>query len=98
MVRVQPRRQITEHGIGVVGCDAFDDKLIARHAERQGGASFQEPAQPVAHTGCGWRERRMTGRIHGMLVDGERQLDQEIGQFTREGGSIRLLRRPDRVG
>jgi len=70
------------------GRDALDHQLLPCDAERECGAVFeQEPGAP-GHARRRRRERWMTLRIHGVLVERDRELDQEVRQVARQGRAL----------
>ena len=74
--------------LGRVGADTFDDQLAPRHAQRDRPAVQKEalgaPDDPVD----GWLERGMAGRVHRVLVESNRQVDQELAQVARQRQAV----------
>ena len=72
-----------------IGGDAFDDELVPGHAQRDALAAFKQPFG-TAHDGSRRRlKRRMSGRIHRVLVQGDRQIDEELAELARQRGPFR---------
>ena len=96
VVAVQPPRELPEHGMLGVGSHTLDHELVAGHAEGDRRSILEQqrraPGQPRRRR----RERRVPFGIHGVLVHGDRQLDQEIGEVARQGRAFRGARTGER--
>ncbi|TMG80554.1 MAG: hypothetical protein E6H78_18295 [Betaproteobacteria bacterium] len=79
MVAVQATGELGEEGILGIGGDPFDDELLPGDAEGQGGAVFEQVLSPTGDARRGRRQRRMPLWIHRVLMERDRELDQEIG-------------------
>ena len=84
VVTVQPGGELGQHRVLRIGGDALDHQLLPRDAERECGAVFeQEPGAP-GHARGRRRQRGMALRIHGVLVQRDRKLDQEVREVARQ--------------
>jgi len=95
VVTVQPAGELAQHRVLGVRRHAFDHQLMARHAERHARSLLEQQARPAGHGGGGGRERRVALGVHGMFVEGDGQLDQEVRQITRQGRAFTGGRRHD---
>ncbi len=91
---MQPVGEILEDGVPGIGRDALDDQLIARDAQRQLAPLREQRFEP-ARDALGRRdERRVAAGIHRVLVEGDRELAEEVGQIARQRRALRFrLRR-----
>ena len=92
VVPMQPLGELAQHRMLRVGGDPLDDKLPAGDAQRQGRAVLEQQRRSPGHARSRRRQRRVALGIHGVLVEGDGQLDQEIGEVARQGrapGTIR---------
>ncbi len=83
LVPVQPVRQLAEDGVLGVGGGPIDDQLVPRDADGQRLAPGQQRAEPVVHGAGGMLNDRMSGRIGAVLVQTNRELNQEDRQLAR---------------
>jgi hypothetical protein len=86
MVAMQATGELGEEGVLGIGGDAFDDELLAGDAEGEGRTLFEEVLGPAGDTRGRRTQRRMPFRIHRVLVEGNRELNEKIGQLSRESG------------
>ena len=98
VVAVEAAGQFREEGMLGIGGDAFDHELLARDPQREGGSLLQELLRPSCHPGCRGGEQGVPLRIHGVFVQGDRQLNEEIGELPRERGTFRRRREGRRRG
>ena len=89
MVAMQPTGEFGEEGVLGVGGNTFDDELLSGDAEGDGGAAFEEMLGATHDAAGGGGQRRMPLRVHRVLVEGDREFDQEVRQLSREGGLFR---------
>jgi hypothetical protein len=88
VVTVQPAGELGEDRVAGIGGDAFDHELIARDAEREGGPVPQQCLTTPHDAGHRRPKRGVPKRIHGVLVERDRELDQEPTQFARQRGAL----------
>jgi hypothetical protein len=79
VVPVQPTGELRQEGVLGIGSDPFDHELLPGDAQGEGGSFLEEVLRPPRYPSCGGCEGGMPLRIHGVLVEGDRQLDEEIG-------------------
>ena len=92
MMTVESFGQASKHWMIGVGGDALDNQLPPGDAERDHLASLQQVRGAASHARRGGSERRMTARIHRMLVQGNRQFDEKVAEFARQAGTFELGR------
>jgi hypothetical protein len=71
-----------------IGRGAVDDELPARHPEDERGTRLEEQLGPARDAGDCGPQRRVPARIHGVLLDRDRQLDEELAQIARKGDAL----------
>ena len=86
VVAMQPSRELRQQRVLRIGRDALDDELLASHTQRQRRALFEQMFGSAGGGRGGGGERRVALRVHRVLVEGNRELDQKIGQLSRESG------------
>ena len=79
---MQASRQLGEDRVARIGGHAFDHELVARDPERKRGPVLQQCVGASQHTRGGGRQRRVVLGIHGVLVEGDRQLDEEFTELA----------------
>ena len=84
-VPVEPAGEVAEQGVPRVGRDAGDDELVPGHADRQRVAGGEQGLEPVDEPLGGFLEVGVAHRIHGALVQHDRELDEEVRQVPRQG-------------
>ena len=89
MVAMQTTGELGKEGVLCIGGDAFDDELLARHAQRERRALLEKMLGTARHPSRRRRERRMSLRIHRVLVKRDGQLNEEVGQLSRESRPFR---------
>ncbi len=82
---MQPPRELPQHGMLGVGSHTLDHELVAGHAEGDRRSILEQQRRAPGQPRRRGRERRVPFGIHGVFVQGNRQLDQEIGEVTRQG-------------
>ncbi len=85
VVTMQPGGELPQHGMLGVGCHTLDHELVAGHAKRDRRSILEQQRGAPGHARGRRRERRVPFGIHGVLVQGDRKLDQEIGEVARQG-------------
>ena len=102
LVPVELEGEFAEERVLRVGGHPFDDELFPRHTDADRGAGGEEGVDPVVEADEGSVEVRVARRVHLVLVQRDRELDQEgrevAGQdlLPRWGG--RACRLPRRGG
>ena len=86
MVAMQPAGKLGEERVLRIRGNAFNNELLPGDPERNRCATLEEMLGTARHTRRGRRERRVPLRIHGVLVQRDGQLDEKIGQLSRESG------------
>ncbi len=81
VVAVQPSGQLPQDGVVGIRGNPFDNQLIPCDAQREGPALLQQPIHAFRHTSRCRSQRRMIRRVHGVLVDCDRKLNQAAAQF-----------------
>ncbi len=84
VVPVEPPGKVPQHGMLGIGRHPLDDELLARNAQRQGRAVFEQETRSPADGGRGRSEGRMALGVHRVLVQGDRQFDKKIGEVARQ--------------
>ena len=76
---VQPLGELFEHRVQWIRRHSLNDQLAARHADGQRIAiTDEEHSQPVGYPVNGDIQEGMLLRINRVLVEGDRELDQEV--------------------
>ena len=94
---VQGVRETTQDGLIGIRRHAVDDQLPARHAKRDLWTTFKEVFRSTDHRFNGGNERWVSRRVHRLAMQGDRELDEELVQVTRQrcplgsGGSLHRL-------
>ena len=85
---------LEEQRVRGVGRDALDDELLAGDAYREHGARDEQRAETARHRLDGRIEEGVAGRIDRVLVERDRELDEEVRQLARQrrGAGGRLAR------
>ena len=83
MMAVEDFGKTTQHRVLGVGRDAFDDQLMPRDAKGNQGAIAQQALHLPRHPLGRGPERGVAQGIHRVLVQRDRQLDQQLGELTR---------------
>ncbi len=83
VVPMQPARELPQHGMLGIGSDTLDHELIAGHAERDRSSILQQQPGAPGYAGRRRSERRVSFGIHGVFMERDRELDQEIGEIAR---------------
>ena len=86
MMAMQATGELREDGIFRVGGNAFDHELLPRDPQREERSLLEQMFGAPRHARCRGGKRRVTLRIHRVLMEGDRELDQKIGQLPGEGG------------
>src|SRR5438093_1422862 len=84
VVTVQPARELPEHWMLGIGGHTLDHELVAGHTEGHRRSILKQQRGAPGHSRRRRRERWVSFGIHGMLVQRDRQLNQEIGEVTRQ--------------
>jgi len=88
VVAMQPAGELPEDGVLGIGRHPLDHQLVAGHAEGDRRSILEQQPGAPGHS----RRRRGEGRvplgIHGVFMERDRQLDQEIGEVARQGGAL----------
>ena len=79
---MEPSRELREDRMLGVGGDTLDHQLMVGDAEGQRGAIAKQVARAASHRGGGGRERGMALGVHGVLVQGNGQLDEEFTELA----------------
>lgn len=87
-VLMQVRRELRHQRMRHIGGDAFDDKLVSGNAEREDGAFLERLCRPTIQRFHRALEQRMSSGIQSALVYRERELQHQLGERAREGGSL----------
>jgi len=90
MVAMQSPGELGQQRVLRVRGNAFNDELLPRDPQRERGAIFEQTLRAPRHPPRRRSERGVSLRIHRVLVERDGQLDEEVGQLSREG---RLFRR-----
>ena len=90
MVAMQLARELGEDGVARLGGHPFDDELAPGDADRERGPVEQEPADAAVDGVDRLVEKGMAGRVDRVLVDRDRQIQQELRELS---GEHRLSRR-----
>ena len=99
VMAVQALGQALQHGVACIRGDAFDDKPVARHADRDVRAITEQALGAAGQSVERGLQRRVTIRVHPVAVQGDRQILQELAQLAGERlllGRRRLCRRGGR--
>ncbi len=93
VMAVQAAGELGEQRVFRICGDPFDHELVARDAQRERGAFFEQVLGP-----SGDAERRRLQRgvplgIHRVLMEGDGKIDQEVGEFPGECGPLGRMRR-----
>ncbi len=94
---VQRVRETTKDGLIGIGRDTIDDQLAARNAEGDVPTIRKELFAAPEDRFNGRNEGRVSGRVHRLAMQGDRELDEELVQVTRQrsplgsGGSLHRL-------
>ena len=95
---VQPHGELAQHRVLVVGRHPFDDQLMPRDAERECFAFLHERVEPSLDLRRRVLEQRVSGRIDGVLVQSDRELDQEVCQVPRQCRGFNACRGAPHLG
>src|SRR3954468_2873578 len=93
MMAMQAVGELGEQGIFGISGEALDYELLARYPQRQRGPLLQEVLRTPGDARRRGVQRRMALRVHGVLMEGNRELNKEVCQLPGEGGPFRLLGR-----
>ncbi len=86
VMAMQATGELGEYGVFGVGGDAFDDQLLPCYAQRESRPILEQTLGAASHPRRRRGKRRVPLRIHRMLMEGDRELDQEIGQLPGQRG------------
>src|SRR5206468_222840 len=78
VVTVESAGELRQQGVLRISGNALDHELLPRNAQREGGSFLKELLGPSCHPRGGGGEQGVPLRVHGVLVEGDRQLDEEI--------------------
>jgi hypothetical protein len=87
---MKPLREVAEERVAGGGNDPFDDELLSSHAQREGRAVLEQANQPEDQRVDRAGEQGMAGWIDRVLVQRDRQLDEEVGQIARQRRAFAL--------
>ena len=83
---VEASGELGEDRVFGVGGDPLDDQLVPGDAEGQGPPLAEELDQAPQNPSRSGLKGGVTLGVHRVLVEGDRQLDQEFPELPREGG------------
>jgi hypothetical protein len=84
MVPVKALGELLENRILGIGRDTLDDQLLPRDADGESIPVLdEEQAETVRYSVDCYVEKRMPGWINGVLVQRDRELEQEISELAR---------------
>ncbi len=89
VMAMQATGELGEHRVLGIGRHAFDDQLLSCYSQRESRPLLEQTLCAASHPGRRGGERRVTLRVHRMLMEGDRELDQEISQLTGKSCSLR---------
>ena len=90
MMSMQVLCETAEDRLIGISRDAVDDQLVAGHAERDRGPAVEQPLRAFSEPFRGRAERGVPGRIHGVLVERNRKLDQKFAQIASKNDPVGL--------
>jgi len=85
VVTMQPTGELPQDRMLGVCRHTLDHELVAGHAQRDGRSILEQQRRAPGQARGRRRERRVPLGIHRVLVQGDRKLDQEIGEVARQG-------------
>ncbi|PYP37189.1 MAG: hypothetical protein DMD46_06215 [Gemmatimonadetes bacterium] len=88
VMAVEAPGELGQDGVGGVGRHPLDHQLVTRDAERHRRSVHHQLLHAARHPGRRRRQRRMAFGIHGVLVQGDGEFDQEIGEVARQGRTL----------
>src|SRR5439155_23280815 len=88
MVAMQTTGELGEERVFGIGGNTFDDELLSGDAESDGRAPFEQMLGAACDARRGRSQRRMPLRIHRVLMEGNRESYEEIGQLSRKSGRL----------
>jgi hypothetical protein len=77
-VSAKPPRELPKERVVDIGSHPLDHELVLGGTERQRASFLQQVGNPVCYVHCGGLWRRMPGRIHSMLMDGDRKIYEKF--------------------